>query len=141
MSPNDTQFRLQSNGTALCLIQGRVSGQKLSCADVDHQPEEGLESKQSKPNVCRSTWIPVSKTLDPVSHFKFTEDSYSSLSLLFLTDSSFSRALVMLSPFSEGATAVVGSPSSELVKMPSSSLVAGGADPSSVLNEERANVT
>ena len=70
-----------------------------------------------------------------------TEDSYSSLSLL-LMDSSFSRALVMSLPvFSEGATAVVGSPSSELVKMPSSSLVAGGAEPSSVLNEERANVT
>ena len=63
---------------------------------------------------------------------------YSSLSLL-LMDSSFSSAFVMsLSvfppPLSEGAAvaAVVGSPSSELVKMPSSSLVAGGAEPSSL---------
>ena len=54
-------------------------------------------------------------------------------------DSSFSSAFVMsLSvfppPLSEGAAvaAVVGSPSSELVKMPSSSLVAGGAEPSSL---------
>ena len=57
-------------------------------------------------------------------------EHYSSLS--FLIDSNFSRAFVMLALLSLLSEGAVGNPSSELVKMPSSSLVAGGAGQSSL---------